>query len=466
VKAPKAKPTSSFLSVLVVVGVVSVAFVGLGPIEAAAGTPGAPPEAAELEPPAHESPFIGRRLLISGGTLTDTLVGLYVDRLAADVGGKERLRLLVVPGASAAPSWLYRYFRRVLPSRGVSDENIELAHIAALDDPESAADEAGWRHGAYEPSEIAKVAWANVVWFSGGDQRRLVTLLVDGAGVHSPFETALRHKFDAGRLIIAGHSAGAAAMSHPMIARGTSLGSLSLAPDPSCRSAEALCVQRGLGYVPSDYQVVVDQHFTQRGRLARLVRALALSDRKTGWGVGARAALHVDLMQHRAEVLGVPGKAFVTIVGRDGAAENHEQDGPPFVGSRYTVSVLSAGDRYRLPDSAHPHGVGSHPVAEEVYSPFSRERGVRVLSDAFGRNVLTDRIAAYFADGTPQASGVAHVDALAFDTDESGAAKGFRLRFTADEDSAVAWSPASGFSLFDARLEISTLSAQFVGLGS
>ena len=79
-KAPKEKPTSSFLSVLVVVGVVSVAFVGLGPIEAAASTPGAPPEAPELQTPAHESPFIGRRLLISGGTLTDTLVGLYVDR--------------------------------------------------------------------------------------------------------------------------------------------------------------------------------------------------------------------------------------------------------------------------------------------------------------------------------------------------------------------------------------------------
>jgi cyanophycinase len=441
----------------------AVAFVGLVPTDAAANTLAPRTETEGARPPSDDPRPVGQKLLISGGTLDDTLVGLYAERLIADVGGSRQLRLLIVPGASAEPTWLYSHFRRLLPLHGVPEQNIELAHIAALDDPATPVDEAEWRKGAYEPTEIDKVTRANVVWFSGGRQERLVRLLVDGAGMESPFQQAVAEKSSAGQLIVAGHSAGAAVMSDPMIGGGTSLGSLSLTPDPSCLSEAALCVRRGLGFVPPGYRVLVDQHFTQRGRLARLIRALASTDRQTGWGVGARAAFYVDLPHGRAEVLGVPGAAFVTVVGRDGAAANHEREGPPFAGDRYTVSVLAVGDRYDLPDSAHPHGIGRHPVADEYYAPFSSARGMRVLTDAFGGDVLTDRVAAYFADGTPQPSGP-RVDALALNIDESGAAEGFRLRFTADQGSSVAYNSASGYSVFNARLGISSVSAHFDGL--
>jgi hypothetical protein len=86
-----------------------------------------------------------------------------------------------------------------------------------------------------------------------------------------------------------------------------------------------------------------------------------------------------------------------------------------------------------------------------------------VLPDAFGLNVLSDDIAAYVADGAPQASG-ARVDAIAFDTDESGAAAGFLTRFTADADTQVAWNEDVGYSMFDARLKFGVISGQFTGL--
>ncbi len=87
-----------------------------------------------------------------------------------------------------------------------------------------------------------------------------------------------------------------------------------------------------------------------------------------------------------------------------------------------------------------------------------------IFTDAFGDKVLVDNIMAYFADGTPQASG-ARVDAIGFVVNESGAASGFRFRFTADNKSQVAWNYDSGYSMFNARLKITTISAAFTGVG-
>jgi hypothetical protein len=78
--------------------------------------------------------------------------------------------------------------------------------------------------------------------------------------------------------------------------------------------------------------------------------------------------------------------------------------------------------------------------------------------------VLPEKVTQWFADGAPQASG-ARVDTIAFVANEQGAANGFRLRFTATDESRVAWNEDIGYSMFGARLGISTISAQFTGLG-
>jgi hypothetical protein len=277
----------------------------------------------------------------------------------------------------------------------------------------------------------------------------------------------MRAKLKDNDLIIAGYSAGAAVFSDPMIGNGTSFGALSLAPstDPGCDDDDPICIAQGLGFVPAVNNVVVDQHFAQRGRFARLVRALAVTNERTGWGVSANGAFYVDLLTKTAEVVGNPGDATVTIVGREGTGANHEHAGPPFTADGYKISVLGTGDVYALPDSAHPHGVSTHKVASEVYAPFSEFLDTPpVLTDSFGDDVLVEEVTEYFADGSPQASG-ARVDTIAFNLDEQGAATGFRLRFTADAKSSVAWNEDDGYSIFDARLQISTFSAKFTGVG-
>jgi cyanophycinase len=415
---------------------------------------------------------VGRKLMIIG-TQTDVMVGsvtddaIFIDRMIADVGGKDQLRILVVPGASGIPNWLYAYLGRVLATRGVPASNLQLAKIAAVDDDTTPdVDESTWSNGAYLGSEVAKVARANVVWFAGGDQSRLVSLLIDDQGKDSPFQSAVKAKLALNDLIIAGYSAGAAAMSDPMIGGGTSWGALTLPPDPdpACNT-DAICVTRGLGYIPARYSAITDQHFMQRGRFARAVRALSVAERKTLWGVDAYTAFYVDLMREQAEVIGVPKQGSVAIIGRDGAAANHEHFGPSFTGDQYTVSVLSVGDLYNLPSKAHPHGEGLHPNGDDYYEPFSQYYSdMPVFMDAFGKDVLYYNITEYFADGTAPASG-ARVDALSLMTAESGDAAGFRMRFTADRNSEVAWNEESGYSMFNARLQISTVTAKINGVG-
>jgi cyanophycinase len=420
---------------------------------------------------AHAAP-VGRKLLIIGN-IDGELIGqnsrdaIFTDRLIADVGGASRLRVLVVPAASASPAFLSGYLRSVLALRGVSANQIETARIANQDDDTTPnVDESTWLNGASERAEVAKVARANVVWFAGGDQDRATSLLLTGAGRDTPFITALRDKLKANDLIVAGYSAGAAVFSDPMIGNGTSFGALSLPPstDPDCAESDPICVAQGLGFIPARFDVVVDQHFEERGRFARLVRALAVTNEHTGWGISANGGLYVDLLEKTAEVVGNPGDASVTIVGREGAGPNREHAGPPFLGEGYTISVLGTGDVYSLPSAAHPHGVASHRVLSEVYAPFSEFFDAPpVLTDSFGDEVLTQQVTQYFADGSPQASG-ARVDAIAFKVDERGDAAGFRFRFTADANSSVAWNEDEGYSIFDSRLKITTIKAQFTGL--
>jgi cyanophycinase len=430
------------------------------------------PEASDVAEVGAKKPGEGRvgKKLMAIGTMTDALVGtvtddaVFIDRIIADVGSARRMRVLVVASASAAPTWLYDYFRTLMPLRGVPVENIALAHIAKYDDEATPdVDESTWIKGAYDPREVAKVADANVVWFEGGDQLRTTELLLGPDGKDSPFLAALRAKLAAKDLIIAGYSAGTAIMSDPMIGRGSAWEALTLPPDPTCDNG--LCVVRGLGFLPKSMSIIVDQHFTERGRFPRLIRALAVANAHNGVGVSEFSAWYIDLGTKKSEVVGVPGKAYVTIIGREGARANHEQAGPPFLGDNYTMSILAVGDTYDLPDDRHPHGVAAHPIAADIYEPFSAYYDDNpVGTDALGYESLIEHVAVYFADGAPQASGAARVDTVGLQVSGPGTFDGFRFRFTADEHSSVAWNEDVGYSMFNARVQITTMRAQFMGL--
>jgi cyanophycinase len=138
------------------------------------------------------------------------------------------------------------------------------------------------------------------VFFSGGDQLRISSQIGD-----TPFEIEVQRIFDEGG-VIAGTSAGASAMAETMLIRGTSaeshrIGDLHLAP--------------GLGLIR---HVIIDQHFAERGRIGRLLGAVALNPRILGIGIDEDTAIVVE-----GERFCVIGSGAVYVVDGSGVSRSN-----------------------------------------------------------------------------------------------------------------------------------------------
>jgi cyanophycinase len=143
----------------------------------------------------------------------------------------------------------------------------------------------------------------------------------------------VRSVFERGGLI-AGTSAGAAAMSDTMLVRGSSsethrIGDLNMAP--------------GLGLIRD---VIIDQHFAERGRFGRLLGAVAHNPRVLGIGVDENTAAVVE--DGRLTVI---GSGAVYIVDGEGVTHSNVAEAQPErVLSMHDVCVhvLGTGDGFEL----------------------------------------------------------------------------------------------------------------------
>jgi cyanophycinase len=131
---------------------------------------------------------------------------------------------------------------------------------------------------------------------TGGDQLSLSTTI----GGTSLAETILRRN-QLG-LHVAGTSAGAAFMSTHMIGFGD---------DGQTPREGMVTLAPGLGLLPG---VIIDQHFTQRNRLGRLIAALSYNPRLIGLGLDEDTAAFLD----EDDRLTVSGSGGVTVVDPSG----------------------------------------------------------------------------------------------------------------------------------------------------
>lgn len=148
------------------------------------------------------------------------------------------------------------------------------------------------REEADDPAASATVMGANGVFLTGGNQVRLVSVI---GGTR--LEDALFSARDRGA-VIAGTSAGASAVAAHMVAFGR--------PGASPRH-RMVHISAGLGLIED---VIVDQHFEQRGRMGRLLAAVAISPKLLGLGLDEDTAAIV----YADRTLEVVGKGSVTIV--------------------------------------------------------------------------------------------------------------------------------------------------------
>jgi cyanophycinase len=184
------------------------------------------------------------------------------------------------------------------------------------------------RSDAARPETLALLDAAAGVFFSGGDQLRISSTLGD-----TPVARRVVEILEGGG-VIAGTSAGAAAMSDTMLVKGSNaeshrIGDLHMAP--------------GLGLMRD---VIVDQHFAERGRIGRLLGAVAQNPRELGVGIDEDTAIVVR--GGRFEVIGSGGVYVV-----DGSGVTHSniaEAKPQRALSMFDVRlhVLGCGDAFDL----------------------------------------------------------------------------------------------------------------------
>lgn len=132
------------------------------------------------------------------------------------------------------------------------------------------------RRVANSKGTVDRLRHAGAVFFSGGDQLRLTSILGG-----TEFYYALHAAYRDG-LLIAGTSAGAAAMSDTMIVGGT---------DDESPKKDVLRMAPGMGFLQ---EAVVDQHFAQRGRIGRLVTVIAQNPHVLGIGIDEDTAVYIS----------------------------------------------------------------------------------------------------------------------------------------------------------------------------
>ena len=231
-------------------------------------------------------------------------------RALAQVPGTAR-RVEIIPTASGEPREAARAYVAAFGELGATQ-------IGVLD--------VRTRAEAADAALVERVRQADLVYMTGGDQARLSTILGG-----TPLHAAMREKLAAGG-VIAGTSAGAAAMSATMIAQGIA----------TLRKGNVELTQ-GLGLLPG---AIVDSHFTERGRFGRLLEAIATHPRLLGIGIGENTAIVV-----RGSTIEVVGVGNVVLFDghelRASNAATAEHDEPLSV-DRLILHTLPAGHRFDL----------------------------------------------------------------------------------------------------------------------
>src|SRR6202790_727744 len=185
------------------------------------------------------------------------------------------------------------------------------------------------RRDCQEPGRLRRVEGASGIFFTGGNQLRLTTLLGG-----TPVAKLIRVR-NARGVTVGGTSAGASILSEHMIAFGDEgsaviSGSVRLAP--------------GLGLTN---RFIIDQHFRQRDRLGRLITALAYNPFAVGIGLDEDTAAFIG----PDETIEVEGSGGVTVVDAPdvpSSAFGGAGGGPPVCMLGLRLHILVAGATFNL----------------------------------------------------------------------------------------------------------------------
>jgi len=184
------------------------------------------------------------------------------------------------------------------------------------------------RDEAHDIQRVQMVQQAATIFFTGGDQWRMMERLRD-----TPLMEAIRDHY-AGGGVVAGTSAGAAAASDTMIVGG---------PGATAPRAGGARLATGMGLLPA---TVIDSHFAERGRLGRLLAAVAQRPQSLGIGIDEDSAIVVGARASHFAVLGTGGVTVADASQASATIPPQEWRATSLRGLR--LNQLAQGDRFDL----------------------------------------------------------------------------------------------------------------------
>jgi cyanophycinase len=225
-------------------------------------------------------------------------------------------KLVVATIATAEPEETWKDYREIFGKLGV--KKVEWLDVRI-------------REEGFKEEVVRILDGATVVFFTGGDQLKITSQLGD-----SPVYRRIEQIHAQGGTI-AGTSAGASVMSETMLISGDG--------DTSHKVGDVLGMAPGLGLIQD---VVVDQHFAERGRLGRLLAAVAQNPRQLGLGLDENTAVVVE-----GDHLRVIGQGAVHVL--DGSESTYSNLGEEKEDREKTMSIfdiklhlLSEGNEFEL----------------------------------------------------------------------------------------------------------------------
>jgi cyanophycinase len=252
----------------------------------------------------------GLLLVIGGAESISEDDDRILERFVALAGGVAA-RLVVIATASESPDDREKEYVAVFERLGVRD-------VTAL--------RLERREQANSDLAVATLERATGVFFTGGDQLRITTVMGG-----SKVDLTLHARLSDG-LVLAGTSAGAAMMSGTMILGG----------HDATLSTSSVRTGPGMEFLSG---VLIDMHFAERGRLNRLLSAVASFPHELGLGIDENTAILVD--GDRFEVLGA-GSVTVIDAGPAATIRAPEDGAAPIALCGVQLHVLPAGYAFDL----------------------------------------------------------------------------------------------------------------------
>jgi cyanophycinase len=252
------------------------------------------------------------KLVVIGGA-EDKKDKCEILKEVVDLAGGKGSKIVIVTAATKKPDEVGSTYENTFKKLGA--ENVSIASV-----------------GSRKKEEIEKskevLKDADCVFFTGGDQLRITSIL-GGSGI----DKMIQEMHERGVLIV-GTSAGASAMSQTMIVEGND--------DDSPRKC-TIKMAPGLGLLKN---VIVDQHFAQRGRIGRLLAAIAQNPSYLGIGIDEDTAIVVE--EDHFKVIG--NNAVTVVDGRWLTYSNVSESQPNEILAltNVLIHILPSGYRFDL----------------------------------------------------------------------------------------------------------------------